>query len=143
MTPEQWQRVKALFEAATERGRGDHARFMAESCPDDPEAQAEVLRLLAERSSMDSGFLSPPGQQTLLDRAARAFAATSAPVGYEGQLLAGRYFIEKELGRGGSGVVYLAQERQLHSKRPRGRMARLSVGFRSRDTFRAFDRGRC
>src|SRR5918911_3757129 len=38
------------------------------------------------------------------------------PEGFIGKTLDGRYFIEKELGHGGVGVVYLARDRRLVDK---------------------------
>jgi predicted Ser/Thr protein kinase len=114
MSPQQWQHVNSLFEAALERDENQRAEFV-KRCPDDPDVRDEVLRLLREHASMDSGFLAPPGRETLLDGVVRALAANST-AGYQGQLLAGRYFVEREIGRGGSGVVYLAQDRELHSR---------------------------
>jgi predicted Ser/Thr protein kinase len=110
MTAERWEQVKTLFEAALpEQDRGV---FLDRQCCD-PEVRQEVLRLLNERDQMESGFLRPSGQTTLLDRAARSLADQTSPR-YVGQLVAGRYFVEREIGRGGIGVVYLAQDRQLH-----------------------------
>jgi predicted Ser/Thr protein kinase len=115
MSPEKWQRVKALFDAALDQKQAERGIFLARSCPDDADVREEVLRLLSERDSMESSFLSPSGTQTLLDRAARSVASRAA-LSYEGELLDGRYFVEEEIGRGGNGVVYRALDRQLHSR---------------------------
>jgi len=114
MTPEQWQRAKALFEEALEQPEEERAVFVTRSCTDDPLLREETVRLLAEHASTPTNFLDPPGRDTLLRRAAETLAVQSA--GYEGQLLGGRYLVEKEIGRGGSGVAYLAHDRQLHSR---------------------------
>ena len=118
MTADQWEQVKALFEAAlfegaTEQGE-NRQTFLDKHCSD-PDVRQEVLRLLNQRDGMESGFLNPPGQTTLLDRAARSLADQPS-ARFVGELLAGRYFVEREIGRGGIGVVYLAQDRQLHSR---------------------------
>jgi predicted Ser/Thr protein kinase len=118
MTPDKWQKVKLLFEESLEQEAMRRGEFLARSCPDDAEVRDEVLRLLAERERTDTEFLAPPGAFTLLDRMAKALAETGERTrGYEGEVLAQRYLVEREIGRGGSGVVYLAQDRQLHSRR--------------------------
>ncbi len=113
LNPEDWERVKSLFAAAMELPEDERAEFVDRNCADNPEVRAETLRLLNERSSMDTTFLNPPERESLLDAAARALAGADGG-GYEGQMVGGRYFVEREIGRGGNGVVYLAQDRQLH-----------------------------
>ena len=48
--------------------------------------------------------------------AAQFLNETSMPVCLAGMTLDSRYFIQKELGRGGVGMVYLALDRKLHDK---------------------------
>jgi serine/threonine protein kinase len=92
-SPDRWQRVGALFDRALEVAPADRESLVrASGAPAD--IQGEVLALL--RSHDDShGFLEPPA---LLDEGAQV----------------GQYRIERIIGRGGMGVVYLAQDTRLH-----------------------------
>src|SRR4051794_3659118 len=90
MAPGRQQHVKTIFEAALQCSPSSQAALLRDRCGDDDELRREVESMLAFYKPAD-----PHAPLTLTDR----------------------YEIERELGRGGMSVVYLARDRQLLEKR--------------------------
>ena len=57
-SPEKWEAMKALFDAALELDSSERSAFLRNNCPDF-EVRAEVERLLTEHDQA-GGFLSTP-----------------------------------------------------------------------------------
>src|SRR5216684_240638 len=96
MTPERWQRVAELFEAALEKEPAARASFLAEAAGGDSTLSQEVLLLLAADGKagefLSAGLPSPP------------MNPPSVPVGRR----IGQYRVLSEIGHGGMGAVYRA-----------------------------------
>ena len=105
MTPEQRRRVRDLFEAAVDRDPGSVATWVAREAQDDPAVRAEVLSLV-EHHSLAGAFLVQPIVEQASD-----LLTDDDPLAAGTQV--GSYTIVRELGRGGMGRVYLADDARL------------------------------
>ena len=104
MTPERWRVVDAILRASLSCEPAHRDAFVAEACGDDEDLRREVASLLAVHDRVGD-FLNRP--------AAEILARGIAPPSLTGRLataLAGRYQIEREIGRGGMATVHLARD---------------------------------
>lgn len=106
MTPELWQRLKPLFHAALRERTQDRAAFIDTACGEDKELKVHLEELIeAEQQgtqTLDAPFVS---LVNLFDGADARFQP--------GELVLGRFRIVRQIGRGGMGEVYEAEDLQL------------------------------
>src|SRR5262249_12891652 len=107
MTPEKWERIKALFEVALQQPAAKRASFLARLCSEE-DVRAQVEKLLADHDEAGS-FLSDPvlGSPPRKTSRSRAHEFTS------GEVVAGRFKVIRLLGKGGMGEVYEGEDIKL------------------------------
>jgi len=111
LTPERWAQIRQIFEGALERPDRDRAAYLRVVCARDDELRREVEALL--ESHGDSGaFLNKPAlelNRTFLQGLASTGAQSTGETGeYATGYRAGPYQLQKRIGRGGMGSVWLA-----------------------------------
>lgn len=109
MTPERWQRVKGIFQAAIERAPDERNVFLASACGGDEGLRQEVESLISSHEKSGE-FIDSPAYE-----AAAEMIVDSRAELKPGQTI-GSYEIVSFVSRGGMGEVYLAQDRRLSRK---------------------------
>src|SRR5687768_12286288 len=104
MTPERWQKVEEIFQAAVDLLPEERAHYIAQVCAHDTTLKHDVESLLSQHDSAGELLDQPFYGNTELN-VFESFVEEEDPM--LGRRL-GAYRIEREIGRGGMGAVYEA-----------------------------------
>ncbi|MGI8836909.1 MAG: protein kinase domain-containing protein [Pyrinomonadaceae bacterium] len=109
MTPERWQQINEVFQAAVEVAPGQRTAFLDEACTTDETLRSEVESLLTS-DEHEWELIEKPALEV-----AAPLLADDQPQLAPGQHI-GHYEIVSLIDRGGMGEVYLAKDQRLNRR---------------------------
>jgi eukaryotic-like serine/threonine-protein kinase len=129
-SPERWSLVSSLLDDLIELPASERRARLLEICPDDASLRGEVEALLAA-SDLAGGFLESPALGEIRDGTEEVEEAESiSHAALAPGASAGPYRVVRELGRGGMGVVFLAER----PEEPEGSKVAVKILRRRLDT---------
>jgi eukaryotic-like serine/threonine-protein kinase len=140
-----WEAVKALFEAAMEEDASNRSSFLKERCSD-AGVCAEVERLIAEHDQAGTFLSKSPVQDLAPDEQARPTPGISNEYGTPTvstnasettERVIGRYHLVRKIGEGGMGEVWLAEQKEPVRRRVAIKLIR--AGLSTREAMVRFD----
>ncbi len=109
LKPERNRQIDKAFQEALARDAAERAAFLDEACAGDPALRRHVEALLASDAQAGE-FIESPALEI-----APELVADDHPTLVTGKTI-GQYRVESQLGVGGMGTVYLAQDQRLGRK---------------------------
>jgi serine/threonine protein kinase len=115
-----WDRIQEIYYSTLPMPESERSAFIASACDDDPFLVREVTSLLQADDSA-AGFLESSVFELGLkiissDSANKSTIAHDATDSLIGMTIDHKYLVERELGHGGMGKVYLARDLTLHNR---------------------------
>ena len=103
------ERLMTVFSAALDCGSADERQaYLDQACADDPALRQRVEALLRAHERA-GGFLGAPGPENTVGREPSAESIPAAAP-EAGTIIAGRYKLRQEIGEGGMGSVFVAEQ---------------------------------
>lgn len=119
------QQIESIFLEAIERTGEERARYVAQACGQDELLRENVETLLKSHIKNDDGFLLNPPVPNITDALSQVEDAEEL-----GELIGGRYRLLEQIGEGGMGVVYMAEQTEGVRRRVAIKVIKLGMDTR-------------